>query len=80
MPSTTCFIPGQQSTIFNTAPKNLNYPGDPGCNNASGATTKYTGFGPRFGFAWAPELGVLSGGSSKKLSLRGGYGIYYNRD
>jgi hypothetical protein len=75
----TCFIPGQQSTIFATAPKNLNYPGDPGCNNASGATTKYTGFGPRFGFAWAPELGMLSGGSSRKLSLRGGYGIYYNR-
>ena len=75
----TCFIPGQQSKVFRTAPRNLNYPGDPGCNNASGATTKYTGFGPRFGFAWAPDLGVLSAGSSKKLSIRGGFGIYYNR-
>lgn len=75
----TCFVPGQQSKIFRTAPKNLNYPGDPGCNNASGATTKYTGFGPRFGFAWAPELGMLSAGSAKKLSIRGGFGIYYNR-
>ena len=74
----TCFIPGQQSTVFSTAPKNLNYPGDPGCNNASGATTKYTNFGPRFGFAYAPDLGFLSAGSSGKLSIRGGYGIYYN--
>jgi hypothetical protein len=73
----TCFIPGQQSKIFVTAPKNLDYPGDPGCNNASGATTKYTGFGPRFGFAWAPQLGFLSG--ARGLSIRGGFGIYYNR-
>jgi hypothetical protein len=75
----TCYIPGQQSNVFTTAPKNLNYPGDPGCNNASGATTRYSDFGPRFGFAWAPDLGMLSGGSQRKLSLRGGYGIYYNR-
>jgi hypothetical protein len=75
----TCFIPGQQSNVFPSAPKNLNYPGDPGCNNASGATTRYSDFGPRFGFAWAPDLGMLSAGASHKLSLRGGYGIYYNR-
>jgi hypothetical protein len=75
----TCFIPGQQSKVFATAPKNLDYPGDPGCNNASGATTKYTGFGPRFGFAYAPNLGFLSAGDARKLSIRGGYGIYYNR-
>ena len=49
----------------------------PGCNNASGSTTKYTGFGPRFGFAWAPQLGFLSG--ARGLSIRGGFGIYYNR-
>jgi len=58
----TCFIPGQQSKIFSTAPKNLDYPGDPGCNNASGATTKYTGFGPRFGFRLC---------SATRLPLRG---------
>ncbi len=72
-------FPGEQSKVFTSAPKNLNYPGDPGCNNASGATTRYSNFGPRIGFAWAPDLGVLSGGSSRKLSLRAGYGIYYNR-
>ena len=70
----TCFIPGQQSKVFSTAPQNLNYPGDPGCNNAQGATTKYYQIGPRFGFAFAPDLGVL-----RKLSIRGGFGIYYNQ-
>ena len=75
----TCFIPGVQSKVFPSAPKNLAYPGDPGCNNASGATTRYTGFGPRIGFAWAPDLGFISGGGDRKFSIRAGYGIYYNR-
>jgi hypothetical protein len=75
----TCYIPGQQSKVFPQAPKGLNYPGDPSCNNASGAVTHYNGFGPRFGFVYAPSLGILSGGDSRKLSISGGYGIYYNR-
>jgi len=75
----TCYIPGQQSKVFPQAPKGLNYPGDPACNNASGAVTHYNGFGPRFGFVYAPSLGVLSGGDARKLSISGGYGIYYNR-
>jgi Carboxypeptidase regulatory-like domain len=75
----TCYNPGVQSTVFPSAPKNLTFPGDPGCNDATGAVTRYSDFGPRLGFAWAPDLGILSGGSSRKLSLRGGYGIYYNR-
>jgi hypothetical protein len=75
----TCFIPSQQSKIFSTAPVGLNYPGDPGCNNASGAKTRYNQFGPRFGFAWVPNLGFLSGNNGNKLSIRGGFGIYYNR-
>ena len=75
----TCYIPGQQSKVFTTAPMNLDFPGDPGCNNAGGATTKYTNLGPRIGFAYAPDFGMFSGGNSKKLSIRAGYGIYYNR-
>ncbi len=75
----TCYIPGQQSKVFTTAPVGLSFPGDPNCNNASGATTRYTDVGPRVGFAYAPDLGVISGGNMKKLSIRGGYGIYYNR-
>jgi hypothetical protein len=73
-----CAITSQQSTVFAGAPKGLNYPGDPGCTSSGAAYTRYTEFGPRFGFAWAPDLGVISG-SQGKLSIRGGFGIYYNR-
>jgi hypothetical protein len=75
----SCFIPGEQSTIFPTAPVGVVYPGDPGCTNSAQAKTRYKDFGPRFGFAWAPDFGWLSGGNSKKFSIRGGFGIYYNR-
>jgi hypothetical protein len=74
-----CYVPGQQSIIFPTAPLGLDYPGDPGCGNAAHAYTRYGDFGPRLGFAYAPNLGILSGGDAKKLSIRGGFGIYYNR-
>ncbi len=75
-----CFILGQQSTVFPTAPLGLNYPGDPGCNKSGGTTTKYGHFGPRFGFAYAPGWGGrITNGSSSKTSIRGGFGIYYNR-
>lgn len=76
---TNCFIPGQQSTVFSTAPAGLNFPGDRGCNDAGGAKTAWKDVGPRFGFAYAPSAGLLSGGESRKLSIRGGYGIYFNR-
>jgi len=74
-----CFIPGQQSKIFPTAPLGFDFPGDPGCNDAGGAKTAWKDVGPRIGFAYSPDLGFLSGGSSHKLSIRGGYGIYFNR-
>ena len=71
--STNCFIPNQQSRVFPTAPAGLNFPGDPGCNKQSGLTTKYTHFGPRVGFAYSP------GSGNGKTSIRGGWGMYYNR-
>lgn len=74
-----CFIPGQQSTIFPTAPVGLDFPGDPGCNQAGGPGIHYGHIAPRFGFAWSPHLGAISGGGSGKFSVRGGYGIYFNR-
>ncbi len=75
----TCYINGQTSKIFPTAPKGLNYPGDPGCNDASGSTTIYKDVGPRVGFAFSPNnLGWLTGGTGK-FAIRGGFGIYYNR-
>jgi hypothetical protein len=74
-----CFRPGQQSTVFPTAPLDLVYPGDPTCNNAGGYNTKWDHFGPRAGFVYAPNLGFLSGGQSSKLSIRAGWGLYFNR-
>jgi hypothetical protein len=72
-----CFRPNQQSTIFTTAPAGLVFPGDANCT-PSGYTTHYNGIGPRVGFAYSPSADWLSGGSGK-LSIRGGFGIYYNR-
>jgi hypothetical protein len=73
-----CLVPGQQSKIFPSAPPSFLYPGDPGCTNSGQAYTRFGDLGPRFGFAWAPDLGWLSG-SPGKFSVRGGFGIYYNR-
>ncbi len=67
----TAFRPGQQSTVFANAPAGYLFQGDAGVN-ATG-TTKYGHFGPRIGFAWSP-------GSSGKWAIRGGYGIYFNRE
>jgi hypothetical protein len=67
-----CYQAGVQSRVFATAPPGLLFPGDPNCNPGGGATTKYGHFGPRFGFAWSPR-------NSSKWSVRGGYGIYFNR-
>jgi hypothetical protein len=79
-----CLIAGEQSKIFPTAPTGIVYPGDPGCNNAGQSTTRYTELGPRIGFAWAPDLSNFSGlrhltGDPGKFSIRGGFGIYYDR-
>ena len=63
------FRPGTQSTVFPTAPVGLLFPGDPGINSAGGVRTRYGNFAPRLGFAWSP---------TQKLSVRTGWGIYYN--
>jgi Carboxypeptidase regulatory-like domain len=70
------FRPGVTSTVFPGAPTGVVYEGDPGVN-ASGRT-HYNDFGPRLGFAWSPDWGWLSGGPGK-MSIRGGFGIYYDR-
>jgi hypothetical protein len=66
------FRPGQQSTIFPSAPVGFVYPGDAGINKYGGMTVKYNHFAPRVGFAWSP-------GASRNFSVHGGFGIYYNR-
>jgi hypothetical protein len=68
-----CFIPGQQSTVFPTAPVGIDYPGDPGCTK-SGYHSHYDHIGPRFGFAYSP-----GGGTNPTWVIRGGFGVYFNR-
>jgi hypothetical protein len=74
-----CFVNGFNSTLFPGAPTDIAYPGEGGCHNSGQATTRHSEFGPRLGFAWAPNLGMLSGGDAKKLSVRAGFGIYFDR-
>jgi hypothetical protein len=74
-------VPGEQSLSFPTAPLGLVVPGDPGIPRTLGPT-KYTNFGPRIGFAYAPAdtdgfLGKVFGGAGKS-SIRAGYGIFYS--
>ncbi len=80
----TCYQPGSTtSKIYPGGFPGLLFPGDPGCNKAGGATTHYGHFGPRFGFAWSPSHGpssLIGESGEHKLSIRGGLGVYYNRD
>ena len=74
-------VQGEQSQAFPTAPLGLVVPGDPGIPRTLGPT-KYTNFGPRIGFAFAPDvsggfLGKVLGGAGKS-SIRAGYGIFYS--
>jgi len=71
------FYPGQQSTVFPNAPLGVVYSGDAGVH-AAGTTHTWRNWGPRIGFAYSPDWGTLTGGPGK-TSIRGGFGMYYNR-
>jgi hypothetical protein len=73
-------IPGEQSVVFPGAPEGYVFPGDKGVARTL-APIRWNNFAPRLGFAYAPKynsgfLGKLTGGEDK-LSIRGGYGIFY---
>jgi hypothetical protein len=70
-----CFFPGQQSSIFPTAPLGLLFPGDQGCT-LSGYHAHYDHLAPRIGFAYSPDW--MGGG--KKFVIRAGFGVYFNRN
>ncbi|MGA2629582.1 MAG: carboxypeptidase-like regulatory domain-containing protein [Terriglobia bacterium] len=65
------FRPGQQSTVFPSAPEGLLFPGDKGISTSS-YSNKYNHFGPRLGFAWSPD-------AARKWSIRAGFGVYFNQ-
>ena len=71
------FYPGQQSTVFPNAPLGVVYSGDKGVH-PTGTNHPFRNFGPRLGFAYSPDWGVLTGGPGR-TSIRGGFGMYYNR-
>jgi hypothetical protein len=87
--SRVCFQPGVQSKVFPVgtapdgnpagAPVGYTLPGDPGCNAQGGVKTYYNHFGPRVGFAYTPGWGGRLLGGKGKTSIRGGFGLYYNR-
>ncbi len=64
------FRAGQQSTVFPSAPVGLVFPGDKGISASTYSADK-NNFAPRVGFAWDPS-------GSGKLSIRSGFGMFYN--
>jgi hypothetical protein len=71
------------SKIFPGDAPGLFYPGDPGCTNYGSATVKWNHFGPRLGFVWSPSSGpssLVGNSGGHGLSVRGGVGLYFNRD
>jgi hypothetical protein len=71
------------SSLFPDAPPGLSWPGDRGCNSAGSPKTHYGHFAPRIGFAWSPSAGpaaLIGAYGAHELSVRAGFGIYYNRD
>jgi hypothetical protein len=71
------------SKIYPGGAPGLLYPGDPGCSTYGAATVKWNHFGPRFGFDWSPSSGpskLIGNSGSHDFAVRGGIGMYYNRD
>lgn len=66
----TLFRPGQQSTVFPSAPTGLVYVGDEGVHKG-GTQSDVNNLAPRVSFAWSPF-------GNKKTSVRAAYGFFYD--
>jgi outer membrane receptor protein involved in Fe transport len=66
----TAFRPGQQSTVYPSAPVGLVYAGDQGISRG-GTRNDMNNLAPRIGLAWSPF-------GSKKTSVRAAYGVFYD--
>lgn len=79
-----CYEGGSFASVtFPGAPPGMAFKGDKGCNESGGPTTHWAHFSPRVGVAWSPSHGpkfLIGTNGDHEFSLRGGYGIYYNRD
>lgn len=65
------FRPGQQSSVFPTAPRGVVFPGDAGVPMAA-MNSNYNRLAPRAGFAFDPT-------GKGKFSIRGGYGVFWSQ-
>jgi hypothetical protein len=80
----TCWsLSAQTSKVYPGGAPGLLYPGDKGCNKAAGVPTHWDHIAPRVGFAFSPVSGpkfLVGAHGNHAFSLRGGFGVYYNRD
>jgi hypothetical protein len=72
------FSPNQQSIVFPGAPLGVVYAGDPGVH-AAGEFKPFKDFGPRLGIVYSPNGPAWLTGGPGKMSIRAGFGIYYDR-
>ena len=65
------FVKGTRSTLFDTTPPGVFFPGDPGFHGKEGQDIKWTNFSPRLGFAWDVN-------GDGRTSIRASAGRFYD--